>query len=165
MTGFRAVVLDGLGVDAHDVAPWCRDGAGVDQRFVDRLVGVLQLDVFAGHGDGHLVLGMDDALDEMLPILQRGRGRVAEADLVHHQAVDLVAAQVQRALVNRVGDIAEGDDVLALDVAEHGDLAAVVLVEVGSVRQMMMSGWMPISRSLATDCWVGLVFTSPAALM
>ena len=26
-----------------------------------------------------------------------------------------------------------------------------------------MWGWMPISRSLATDCWVGLVFNSPAA--
>jgi predicted protein tyrosine phosphatase len=30
---------------------------------------------------------------------------------------------------------------------------------------MMMSGWMPISRSLATDCWVGLVLISPAARM
>ena len=65
-----------------------------------------------------------------LPILQRGRRRVAEADLVHDQAVDLVAAQVERAFVNRVRHIAEGDDVLALDVAEHGDLLAVVLVEI-----------------------------------
>ena len=77
-----------------------------------------------------LCFGMDHALHELLPILQRRGGRVAEAELVHDQAVDLVAAQVERAFVNRVGHIAEGDDVLALDVAEHGDLAPVVLVEV-----------------------------------
>ena len=34
-----------------------------------------------------------------------------------------------------------------------------------SQRQTMICGVMPISRSLATDCWVGLVFNSPAALM
>ena len=32
-----------------------------------------------------------------------------------------------------------------------------------SLRHTRMWGWMPISRSLATDCWVGLVFNSPAA--
>ena len=30
------------------------------------------------------------------------------------------------------------------------------------MRQMRMSGWMPISRSFFTECWVGLVFSSPA---
>ena len=34
-----------------------------------------------------------------------------------------------------------------------------------SDRQMRMSGWMPISRSCLTLCWVGLVLISPAALM
>ena len=34
-----------------------------------------------------------------------------------------------------------------------------------SQRQTTMWGAMPISRSFATDCWVGLVFSSPAALM
>ena len=32
-----------------------------------------------------------------------------------------------------------------------------------TVRQTRMSAWMPISRSFATDCWLGLVFSSPAA--
>ena len=128
--GLRAVILDGLGVHADDLHLGVVMGAGVDERFVDRFVGVLQLDVFAGDGDGHLVFRMDDALHETLPILERGRRRVAEADLVHHEAVDLVAAEVERAFVNRVVHIAEGDDVLALDVAEHGDLLPVVLIEV-----------------------------------
>jgi len=34
-----------------------------------------------------------------------------------------------------------------------------------SLRQSRMSAWMPISRSSLTECCVGLVFTSPAALM
>jgi hypothetical protein len=28
-----------------------------------------------------------------------------------------------------------------------------------------MSGWMPMERSSATECWVGLVFNSPAVWM
>ncbi len=34
-----------------------------------------------------------------------------------------------------------------------------------SLRQTMKSGWMPRERSSLTECWVGLVFTSWAALM
>ncbi len=31
-----------------------------------------------------------------------------------------------------------------------------------SVRQMMTSGWMPMESISLTECWVGLVFSSPA---
>ena len=31
-----------------------------------------------------------------------------------------------------------------------------------SDRQTTMSGWMPMRRSSLTECWVGLVFSSPA---
>ncbi len=34
-----------------------------------------------------------------------------------------------------------------------------------SVRQTRMSGWIPICISSRTECWVGLVFSSPAAAM
>ncbi len=34
-----------------------------------------------------------------------------------------------------------------------------------SQRQSRMSGWMPMERSSLTECWVGLVFISPAVLM
>lgn len=30
-----------------------------------------------------------------------------------------------------------------------------------SQRSTMASGWMPMLRSCATECWVGLVFSSP----
>ena len=31
-----------------------------------------------------------------------------------------------------------------------------------SERHSSMSGWMPMRRSSLTECWVGLVFSSPA---
>ena len=34
-----------------------------------------------------------------------------------------------------------------------------------SLRQISTSGWMPILRNSFTECWVGLVFSSPAAAM
>ncbi len=34
-----------------------------------------------------------------------------------------------------------------------------------SERHTMMSGWIPMLRSSLTLCWVGLVLSSPAALM
>jgi hypothetical protein len=46
-------------------------------------------------------------------------------------------------------------------VAEQRDLARISSVIGFSVRQIRMSGWMPISRSLPTECWVGLVLISP----
>ncbi len=44
-------------------------------------------------------------------------------------------------------------------------LLRIALLSGFSVRQISTSGWMPISRSLATLCWVGLVLSSPAAVM
>ncbi|MNQ95638.1 hypothetical protein D3C85_1112040 [compost metagenome] len=32
-----------------------------------------------------------------------------------------------------------------------------------SERQISTSGWIPMESSSLTECWVGLVFTSPAA--
>jgi hypothetical protein len=65
------MVLDGLGVHPDDADLRIVVGSGVDERFVNGFIGVLQLDVFPGDGDGDLVLGMDNALDEAFPILKR----------------------------------------------------------------------------------------------
>ncbi len=80
------------------------------EGFVDRFVGVLELDVFADDGDLDLVGRVDDPVDECFPFVElRGRG-VAEAELVADEPVELVAPQVERAFVDRVFDIAEPDD-------------------------------------------------------
>jgi hypothetical protein len=34
-----------------------------------------------------------------------------------------------------------------------------------SARSTMASGWMPMLRSADTECWVGLVFSSPEGPM
>ena len=71
--------------------------------------------------------------------------------------------RLKRHLVDAELLVALLDDRLALDVAEEGDLV-VILGGIGcSVRQIRMSGWMPICRSTPTECCVGLVFNSPAA--
>ena len=125
-----ALVFECLGIDADDLDFGVVRGTGMDERLVNRFVGVLQLGVFSGDGDGDAVLRMDHALHESFPFLEGGSRRVAEADFIDDEAVDFIAAQVERAFVNAVIDIAEGDDVLFLDVAEHGDFLAVVLIEI-----------------------------------
>jgi hypothetical protein len=47
----------------------------------------------------------------------------------------------------------------------NSDLLALVLGMRRSARHSSASGWMPISRSFCTVCWVGLVLSSPAAAM
>ena len=49
------LALDFLGLDLADQYPTARGNAGVVERLVDRLVGVVVLDVLADHGDRHLV--------------------------------------------------------------------------------------------------------------
>jgi hypothetical protein len=50
-------------------------------------------------------------------------------------------------------------------VGEQRDLAALASGSGCSLRHSSTSGWMPMLRSSLTECWVGLVFSSPAAAM
>ena len=62
--------------------------------------------------------------------------------------------------------VERGDDRFLADVAEQGDLGALAVGQRSrSQRQTMISGWMPRLVSSRTLCWVGLVFSSPAAAM
>ena len=120
----------GFGIDLHDLYFGIVRGSCVDERLVNRFVGVLELGVFSGNGDGDAVARMDHALYKFFPFFQSGRWGVAEADFIDDEAVDFIAAQVERALVNAVIAIAESHDVFLIDVAEHRDLAAVVFIEI-----------------------------------
>ncbi len=75
------------------------------------------------------MLWLDEAFHEVLPALQVGGGGI-NSQVVDHEAVDLVATQVERTLVDCVFHVAEGHYVLLLDVTEHCDLTSVVLVKV-----------------------------------
>ena len=55
---------------------------------------------------------------------------MAEADFIDDEAIDFIATQVERALVDGVVAIAESNDVFLVDVAKHRDLATVVFIEI-----------------------------------
>ena len=54
----------------HDLDGAIVGAAGVGDGFVDALVGVLQMDVFADHPDAYLMLRLNDTLDDGLPFAQ-----------------------------------------------------------------------------------------------
>ena len=64
--------LEAFGFDPGDVELEVVGEGGVDEGFLERLVGVLVLDVLADDGDGDLVAGVVGAVDEVLPL---GSGR------------------------------------------------------------------------------------------
>ena len=63
-------------------------------------------------------------------------------------------------------DVDGRDDGFGRHVGEERDLLLRSPRESGRrCGRARMSGWMPISRISFTECWVGLVFSSPAAAM
>ena len=101
---------------------------GVVERFVNRLVRVAVIDVLADDGDRHLLLRMADPLHQVLPIvhLQRAGG---QAQLFDDQVVQPVFGQAQRHFVDRELLIHLFDDGPRFDVAEEGDLVAVLATQ------------------------------------
>ena len=71
--------------------------------------------------------------------------------------------ELQRDLVDRLGRRGR-DDGVDVDVREQRDLLADLVGDLGwSERRTITSGWMPMPRSSLTECWVGLVLSSPVA--
>src|SRR6266702_1558048 len=58
-----AFLLDRFRIHIADVDPAARVDPGVDERLVQRFVGIGEIDVLADHGDGDLVLWMLERLD------------------------------------------------------------------------------------------------------
>jgi hypothetical protein len=54
---------------------------------------------------------------------------------------------------------------LGAHVAEQAQLPALALGDRHLAAAEQDVGWMPMERSSFTECWVGLVFISPAVLM
>ena len=114
--------------------------------------------------DGDLLLGVVHPAQQVVP----------------HRPVDVAERQVEAAYdvgvealaVQHLGDVVDrrgvrgGDHGLLVDVAHQRDLPLDRLSGSSrSARQTTASGWMPIERSAATECWVGLVFSSPEGPM
>ena len=71
-------MLEYFGVDPADVDLHAIGDAAMDQRFVERLVRVLQPDIFADHADGDFAFGVGQAIDDVGPA--REVGLVARLD-------------------------------------------------------------------------------------
>ena len=80
---------------------------------------------------------------------------------VEHAVGHPLALELERHLVDRV-DVARRDHRLTGRFANSAIFSRMSLPSASSERHMTMSGWMPIRRSSWTECWVGLVFSSPA---
>ena len=89
-------------------------------------------------------------------------GRLLEAQLANQQRAETGLLEQERDLVDGRGRLG-GNDGLAGHVGEESDLVADLLATGWSERRTMTSGWMPMPRSSLTECWVGLVLSSPVA--
>ena len=65
---FEQFGIDPLDVDLDPVGQ-----AAMDQRFVQRLVGIRQADIFADHADRHFAFGIVQPVDDIVPAAQVGR--------------------------------------------------------------------------------------------
>ena len=135
--------------------------AAMDQRLVERFVGVLQAGIFADHGDRHFAIGIGDGLGDLPPAFEVGLGRIGDAESGQHLAVEALGVVGERHVVD-VCTSSAWITAFGAHIAEQRDLAPLVLGSGRSLRHSRMSGWMPMERSSFTECCVGLVLSSPA---
>ena len=155
--------LDALGLDVQNVHARARADARVAQRFGQRHVRIVEVDVLADHRDRDLGLGIRLGVDDGLPLRQIRRPRV-ELELIDDDAVEPLLVQQHRNLVDVV-DVDRRDDGALLDVGEQRDLRALLARQRCCERHTSTSGWMPIERSSFTECCVGFVLISDDAAM
>ena len=138
--------------------------AGVVERFVDRLVGVAMLGVFADHGDRDFVLRIAQPVQQIAPIVQIERpGR---ADPAVARSARRAGCRPGSAALRRSKNPCRFSSITASigTLQNRAIFSRSSRLNGRSVRQISTSGWMPICRSRPTECCVGLVFSSPAAL-
>src|SRR3546814_752823 len=79
--------LEQFGVDPADVDLHAIGDAAVDERFVERFIGILKADIFADDADRDLALGTLQPLDDLGPARQIGRAAGRDPERLQHLAV------------------------------------------------------------------------------
>ena len=64
---FRAISVDVTRIDPIHCYPGVIGGSGVSQSLIDRLVGILQFNVFSNDRDSDIVSRIDDPVDHIAP--------------------------------------------------------------------------------------------------
>ena len=96
-----AVAFDRLRIDVMDLHLAAGMDAGVDQRFGQRLVRLREIDILAHHRHVHLVLGMHQRVDQLVPD-RKIRGLRTEGEFAADDLVETFGVQRRRNLVDRV---------------------------------------------------------------
>src|SRR5258706_15865415 len=120
-----SVLLDRLRIHVTDVDSTARVDPGVDERLVQRLVGIGKVDILADHGDGDLVLGVLERFDQLFPDFELGR-LGDDAELVADDFIEHLLVQHPGDPVDRVR-IPDGDDGIGLNVRKQRDFFLFVL--------------------------------------
>ena len=126
-----------------------------------RFVAVRQMRVLADDGDRHLALGLADAADDLVPAVEIGLGRV-EAEMRADLAVEALGVIGARAPRRSCRRRAPESPAPRADCRTARSSCARLRGIGRSQRHSRMSGWMPRPSSSFAECWVGLVFSSPA---
>jgi hypothetical protein len=132
----------------------------VREGLVHALVGVLKLDVLADDAISTVCAGYfrcAHVLPAVLKLLEVREAEVREDELVH-----VLALQHEGHLVDGIST--SRSSITALTGTLQKRLNSRASLGDGLFRAADKDvGWMPISRSFATLCWLGFVLSSPAA--
>ena len=99
--------------------------AGMAQSFVDRLVAVRQLDIFAHHGNAHFALRVLGFIHQVVPAFEAGRLRI-DVQAIADEGVKALFVQDARHFVDGV-DIGHRDDAPCLNIGEQRNLVFLIV--------------------------------------
>ena len=136
--------------------------AAVRERLDQRFVGVLHAGVLADDGDGDVAFRIADALVDQPPAREIGRRAGIDAEGGEHFGCRALRPNRPPAPRRCCRRRAPRSRRFRARCRTARACAARSFGIGRSVRHSRMSGWMPIERSSLTECWVGLVFSSPA---
>ncbi len=74
----------------------------MNERFLERFVAVLVLDILADDADPDLILGVVGAVDQVAPLAQVGVSGI-EAEVLEGERIDAFRMEVQRNLIDARG--------------------------------------------------------------
>ena len=157
----RVLALEGLRLDPVQIDLHLVGDAAMDERLVQRFVSVLEAGVFADDGYGHLAIRIGHGLRDLPPLLEVRLRCIGDVEGGEHLAIETFV-MIGTGHVVDAGDVERLDDRLGPHIAEQRDLAPLVARQRPVGAASRTSGWMPIERSSLTECWVGLVLSSPA---
>ena len=121
-------VLQRFGIDKFQVDSAVFTGGGVSERFVDTLIGVTDIHVFADHCNLDTLIRTDDAFDELPPVCEIGF-RSFKMQQVAHQLIQSFRVQSQGHFINCVFDVGLLDNRFLRNAAKHRQFATQVAVE------------------------------------